>query len=103
MTNCGTRSYAAPEVMMGGKYNYKADIWSLGILICELVGGFTPFNRDSDLFELSNNGSIGSPGKKQIDPQQMIELANKGNLSLPKNLNKVTRDLIIKILVPDPN
>jgi protein kinase A len=50
MTNCGTRTYAAPEVMMGGKYNYKADIWSLGILICELVGGFTPFRSSSDLF-----------------------------------------------------
>ena len=51
MTNCGTRTYAAPEVMMGGKYNYKADIWSLGILICELVGGFTPFRSSSDLFD----------------------------------------------------
>jgi protein kinase A len=50
MTNCGTRTYTAPEVMMGGKYNYKADIWSLGILICELVGGFTPFRSSSDLF-----------------------------------------------------
>lgn len=42
-TNCGTPGYAAPEVMMGIEYNYKVDIWSIGILICELVGGFTPF------------------------------------------------------------
>lgn len=42
-TNCGTASYAAPEVLMGTSYSYKADIWSFGILICELIGGFTPF------------------------------------------------------------
>lgn len=42
-TNCGTPGYAAPEVMMRIGYSYKADIWSLGILICEMVGGFTPF------------------------------------------------------------
>jgi serine/threonine protein kinase len=42
-TNCGTPGYAAPEVMMGIDYNYKADIWSIGILMCEMVGGCTPF------------------------------------------------------------
>ena len=46
-TNCGTPGYAAPEVMLGQGYNYKVDIWSLGILICEMIGGFTPF-EDSD-------------------------------------------------------
>ena len=42
-TNCGTPAYAAPEVVIGTGYGYKADIWSFGILICELLGGFTPF------------------------------------------------------------
>jgi len=44
-TNCGTPGYCAPEVMLmgGGGYSFKADIWSIGILICEMMGGFTPF------------------------------------------------------------
>lgn len=42
-TNCGTPQYAAPEVLIGTGYNYKADIWSFGVLICEILGGFTPF------------------------------------------------------------
>lgn len=41
--------------------------------------------------------------KGHIDPYLMCELANSGKLNLPKNLNNVTRDLILKILVPDPN
>ena len=42
-TNCGTPAYAAPEVLIGAGYSYKADVWSFGILICEMLGGFTPF------------------------------------------------------------
>jgi serine/threonine protein kinase len=42
-TNCGTPGYCAPEVMLDSGHTYKADIWSIGILICELLGGFTPF------------------------------------------------------------
>ena len=30
---------------MGTGYGYKADIWSFGILICEMIGGFTPFSQ----------------------------------------------------------
>ena len=44
-TNCGTPAYAAPEVLVGTGYSYKADIWSFGILICEILGGFTPFGH----------------------------------------------------------
>ena len=45
-TNCGTPGYAAPEILMGVGYNYKVDIWSIGILMCEMVGGYTPFQTD---------------------------------------------------------
>ena len=42
-TNCGTPGYCAPEVMLDAGHTYKADLWSIGILICEIIGGFTPF------------------------------------------------------------
>ena len=34
-----TREYRSPEVIMGGKYDETADIWSLGCMIFELVTG----------------------------------------------------------------
>ena len=47
-TNCGTPGYCAPEVMLQNiGHTHKADIWSIGILICEMLGGFTPF-QDAD-------------------------------------------------------
>ena len=43
-TNCGTPGYLAPEVMLNIGYDSKADLWSFGILMCEILGGFTPFH-----------------------------------------------------------
>jgi len=34
-----SRSYRAPEVIMGCKYDYKVDIWSLGCILAELWTG----------------------------------------------------------------
>ncbi len=30
---CGTKAYLAPEILMGEQYDYKVDIWSLGVLL----------------------------------------------------------------------
>ena len=42
-TQCGTCAYLAPEVINKIGYSFTVDIWAFGILICEMVGGFTPF------------------------------------------------------------
>lgn len=47
-TNCGTPGYCAPEVMLDCGHTYKADLWSIGILICEIIGGFTPFESKNE-------------------------------------------------------
>ena len=33
----------------------------------------------------------------------MVDMANSGRLNLPKNMDAVTRDIVKKILVPDPS
>jgi serine/threonine protein kinase len=48
-TNCGTPGYCAPEVMVPiAGHTYKADIWSIGILMCEMLGGFIPFSSKDE-------------------------------------------------------
>jgi serine/threonine protein kinase len=37
----------APENFQGIPYSYKVDIWSLGVLIVEIVSGKLPFTGDS--------------------------------------------------------
>ena len=42
-----SRSYRAPEVIMGCNYDYKIDIWSLGCILAELYSKTVLFQSDS--------------------------------------------------------
>ncbi|MCQ2818105.1 MAG: DYRK family dual specificity protein kinase [archaeon] len=42
-----SRSYRAPEVILGCKYDHKIDIWSLGCILAELYSGNVLFQSDS--------------------------------------------------------
>jgi serine/threonine protein kinase len=42
-TFVGTMNYMSPERMEGEKYSFEGDIWSLGIVIIELITGIYPF------------------------------------------------------------
>jgi serine/threonine protein kinase len=42
-----SRSYRAPEVILGLPYDARIDIWSLGCILAELYSGYVLFQNDS--------------------------------------------------------
>jgi serine/threonine protein kinase len=53
-TQCGTPVYMSPEILKHEKYDESVDIWSMGILLFEMVHGTPPF-AGTNYFEVSNN------------------------------------------------
>ena len=60
-TICGSPLYMAPEILKNGHYSPKSDIWSLGVIIYELLFKKHPYPSNSNtelIYNLKNNENI---------------------------------------------
>jgi calcium-dependent protein kinase len=46
-TRTGNYLYLAPEIYHGGGYNEKVDLWSLGVLLYQMLSGKLPFHQET--------------------------------------------------------
>lgn len=53
-TVCGSPLYMAPEIIKKKEYNNKSDIWSLGIILYEMIFKKNPFQECKNINELTN-------------------------------------------------
>ncbi len=84
-TQIGTPLYLAPEIWKNHLYDYRADIFSLGVVVYEMAALKVPFNGVSlqDLFKNINRGII-----KRVPKKYSNDLYNIIKLMLTKSPTK---------------
>ena len=86
-TQCGTPGYVAPEILKGAKYGTEVDMWSCGVIVYILLGGYPPFHDDNHaiLYRKIKDADYA------FDPQYWDQVSDDA------------KDLIKKMLVVDPD
>src|SRR3990172_9100622 len=83
----GTLNYMAPEQGLEGRCDARSDIYSLGIVLYEMLTGYTPFDADTPLAILMKHLNDPLPLPRQIEP------------SIPEAFERV----VLKVLAKEPD
>lgn len=75
-TQVGTPYYMAPEAWGGKPLDAQADIWSLGIMLFEMLAGRVPFNGDTPLAVMSQVSTAELPNLRKLRSDTPSGLVN---------------------------
>jgi len=76
----GTPSYMAPEVLEGGRFDHRADMWAVGILLYELLAGKRPFDSStvpSLIYKVVHSSPAPLDAKALGIPPALVEVVKK--------------------------
>ena len=82
-TLCGSPMYMAPEIIIKNGYNYNSDLWSVGIILYEMIHGYTPFNV--------------------LNFIDLIKEIKKKNIQIKMNVSEDCQQLIYSLCKTNPN
>ena len=86
-TLCGSPLYMAPEIILNKPYDINSDIWSLGIILYEMMYKKHPYNDVNSILKLINNFnsniSISFPNLNYS--KELLSLVSNMLIQNPKN------------------
>ena len=76
-TYAGTLAYMSPEILKEEEYNYKSDLWSIGIIIYRLIFGNSPYRGATEKAILSNINNFGKKLLRETENEDLNDLISK--------------------------
>ena len=76
-THAGTLLTMAPEIINDEEYNYKCDLWSLGIIIYQMFFKQYPYNSNTETGLLKQINNFGQKLLKKTNDEKLDYLINK--------------------------
>ncbi|OHS97777.1 CAMK family protein kinase [Tritrichomonas foetus] len=99
-TRCGSPLYSSPEIILSEKYDFKTDIWSLGIILYYMCFGYFPFYSENiqQLFNQIIEQDIVFPENLRLEPNETTDESQEKSSVSPFLIH-----LIQKMLEKDPS
>jgi len=90
----GTPAYMSPEQARGGKVDHRTDIYSLGIILYELVAGRVPFEGDTAITVIFKHINDAPPPINDISPE-LQSVIDKALTKYPEDRYDNCQDLLV--------
>jgi dienelactone hydrolase len=87
-TTLGTVAYMSPEQAQGQTVDHRTDVWSLGVVLYEMLSGRLPFTGERDTAVLYSVVHAEPKPLKEVQPGVPAELSEIVGRALKKDLGK---------------